>query len=98
MFSSFLCLILNLFQFHKGAIRTKRHNPATDGTDKFQFHKGAIRTSVITLPLTELINFNSIKVRLERYSEYKTNYDKYKFQFHKGAIRTFSRETLVSGF
>ena len=31
----------------------------------FQFHKGAIRTAVLAAVLTAVLDFNSIKVRLE---------------------------------
>ena len=34
----------NLFQFHKGAIRTARLVPVLFPPSGFQFHKGAIRT------------------------------------------------------
>ena len=57
----------SLFQFHKGAIRTT-YKPV-DYTDlwRFQFHKGAIRTVCgFQINLVFIVNFNSIKVRLEQ--------------------------------
>ena len=88
---------LKLFQFHKGAIRTVPQGINVLYSEKFQFHKGAIRTisalsSAFTLP-----NFNSIKVRLERYSPRLQHAGIPEFQFHKGAIRTlhFNTNTLT---
>ena len=53
----------------------------------FQFHKGAIRTLVEKSLRTHSLNFNSIKVRLERNALQKRS-RALVFQFHKGAIRT----------
>ena len=53
-----------VFQFHKGAIRTRFSNLPLDYF-KFQFHKGAIRTRRGCIAYGIHPNFNSIKVRLE---------------------------------
>ena len=55
-----------LFQFHKGAIRTVSSAALNYANESFQFHKGAIRTMSILLPRLRHIYFNSIKVRLEQ--------------------------------
>ena len=56
----------NLFQFHKGAIRTSYKMQRWLNGRIFQFHKGAIRTLQINSFITCFSYFNSIKVRLER--------------------------------
>ena len=53
----------------------------------FQFHKGAIRTVLLQVLICLLLNFNSIKVRLEHLTK-QIHYFGLSFQFHKGAIRT----------
>ena len=54
---------------------------------KFQFHKGTIRTDFGKPVKLKRVNFNFIKVRLERIG--KGNGVSFnKFQFHKGTIRT----------
>ena len=59
------CTPFRLFQFHKGAIRTCHQVARELSKEQFQFHKGAIRTQ-LPIHLTLLVlNFNSIKVRLE---------------------------------
>ena len=76
-----------LFQFHKGAIRTSIRLALQTLIPSFQFHKGAIRTLNYASARAAYANFNSIKVRLElRFVMTITCTDK--FQFHKGAIRT----------
>ena len=55
-----------LFQFHKGAIRTRVSMPASFSSRVFQFHKGAIRTEKAAAIANVYAHFNSIKVRLER--------------------------------
>ena len=79
----------------------------------FQFHKGTIRTLRTSHKVIEIINFNSIKVQLERkYPDKHINTDTHfnsikvqleqsvstlmssiigSFQFHKGTIRTSTR-------
>ena len=54
----------------------------------FQFHKGAIRTHVAEQVTKEILNFNSIKVRLEHLALRLLQRRDHEFQFHKGAIRT----------
>ena len=54
---------------------------------KFQFHKGTIKTHVHKVKLVNLVNFNSIKVRLELLVPWNSVGFPV-FQFHKGTIRT----------
>ena len=54
---------------------------------QFQFHKGTIRTRHAHVLCVEQENFNSIKVRLERWWTFPLP-SYYRFQFHKGTIRT----------
>ena len=58
-------IIRSLFQFHKGAIRTRKGETRTPISVVFQFHKGAIRTDIVVSKRSGIENFNSIKVRLE---------------------------------
>ena len=53
----------------------------------FQFHKGTIRTEEEGLSPFDFTNFNSIKVRLERFLGFGDAHI-HLFQFHKGTIRT----------
>ena len=55
----------NLFQFHKGTIRTNHLAQGYQGLAAFQFHKGTIRTATTQVLDTVTAHFNSIKVRLE---------------------------------
>ena len=55
----------NVFQFHKGAIRTPLPTCVLKQIDTFQFHKGAIRTKAGNDRDVTFGGFNSIKVRLE---------------------------------
>ena len=64
----------------------------------FQFHKGAIRTSCGEGHISKVLNFNSIKVRLERSGVEFGELVEQKFQFHKGAIRTAVALIQVSVF
>ena len=57
--------MFNIFQFHKGTIRTKNINEDTTSKVLFQFHKGTIRTWVGSIFTIYINYFNSIKVRLE---------------------------------
>ena len=43
---------------------------------------------IISLLLSAIIAFNSIKVRLKHKSDYKHQIQSHFFQFHKGAIET----------
>ena len=54
-----------LFQFHKGTIRTDVGGPPPAGVFQFQFHKGTIRTIRQIKQRSSFQYFNSIKVRLE---------------------------------
>ena len=54
----------------------------------FQFHKGTIRTLQECSVTHDYERFNSIKVRLERFSASLSCVYLQKFQFHKGTIRT----------
>ena len=76
-----------LFQFHKGAIRTRLRSGLFRFLILFQFHKGAIRTRLHKDRRWRSLYFNSIKVRLERFNLFRSNACLV-FQFHKGAIRT----------
>ena len=53
----------------------------------FQFHKGTIRTPDRYELANPSVNFNSIKVRLERGGAPRKPF-RFQFQFHKGTIRT----------
>ena len=77
----------NLFQFHKGAIRTIALNVVMLCVQRFQFHKGAIRTQLLADNAKAYADFNSIKVRLEPLQRQRGQRG-VAFQFHKGAIRT----------
>ena len=61
----YVFVISPLFQFHKGTIRTSEAHLSRNAFDVFQFHKGTIRTINCIVCLQVLLNFNSIKVRLE---------------------------------
>ena len=53
----------------------------------FQFHKGTIKTTFTDSELTEIRDFNSIKVRLKPELE-RIDTGLFTFQFHKGTIKT----------
>ena len=79
----------DIFQFHKGTIKTHQKNIVPLVAAAFQFHKGTIKTLGVYRYLVDIIYFNSIKVRLKRGSApaYVAKY--VKFQFHKGTIKTY---------
>ena len=83
----FFCVVINYFNSIKVRLeqiwRTLPNSLYT-----FQFHKGTIRTSNINIRFLNLLNFNSIKVRLEPTSWCSTTSVIGVFQFHKGTIRT----------
>ena len=54
-----------VFQFHKGTIRTIEMYCPLDFSKRFQFHKGTIRTADKEQKFEYFGNFNSIKVQLE---------------------------------
>ena len=64
--TSFLDIIKNKFQFHKGTIRTVEKKKKMT-VISFQFHKGTIRTLYAQRMIANDANFNSIKVQLERH-------------------------------
>ena len=78
------------FQFHKGTIRTLLRYFFYLLAKEFQFHKGTIRTNPYPTLCRRLVNFNSIKVRLELLILCYIH-QRLQFQFHKGTIRTKSR-------
>ena len=77
------------FQFHKGAIETRRRQPIFHSHIHFQFHKGAIETTVPGGHGAATSTFNSIKVRLKPHRILRLRLAAH-FQFHKGAIETKS--------
>ena len=54
-----------LFQFHKGAIKTRYDFAIPEFDNLFQFHKGAIKTILMHFLSLTVFCFNSIKVRLK---------------------------------
>ena len=59
----------------------------------FPVYKGTIRTDILSSLYRLRLNFNSIKVQLERNYGSGASIDN-KFQFHKGAIRTCGFSTF----
>ena len=53
------------FQFHKGAIETRKETKRDELAFDFQFHKGAIETGLLSRSPLLHPTFNSIKVRLK---------------------------------
>ena len=88
-------IVVMLFQFHKGTIRTGRTECFPNVFKVFQFHKGTIRTTPDFIRFAAYINFNSIKVQLELILTLKICLLLI-FQFHKGTIRTFVLLCTVS--
>ena len=80
-------LLMSLFQFHKGAIRTRIQKLSEDKVDHFNSIKVRLEPSNIGASSAKPPYFNSIKVRLEHSHILHFGWDN-KFQFHKGAIRT----------
>ena len=76
------------FQFHKGTIRTSDEPTEVFPVKLFQFHKGTIRTYGQYRHGHNQVDFNSIKVRLERLLDLTLISFLTVFQFHKGTIRT----------
>ena len=77
-----------LFQFHKGAIRTK----ATVVLGRLFTYFNSIKVRLELLcgccSIIQYLHFNSIKVRLELARGCAARRCTSSFQFHKGAIRT----------
>ena len=57
------------FQFHKGAIKTRREVVTVGHVTEFQFHKGAIKTFKRGDNGSTEFRFNSIKVRLRHFGQ-----------------------------
>ena len=76
-----------LFQFHKGTIKTHSSLSRSSPTAVFQFHKGTIKTYDAVEVYNSLGYFNSIKVRL-KLTTTRLIVAKKQFQFHKGTIKT----------
>ena len=83
-------LMFDLFQFHKGTIKTTATERRKFPTRRFQFHKGTIKTYCkMKKKVTELY-FNSINVRLKQFNK-REAISCFIFQFHKGTIKTMNR-------
>ena len=80
-------LIVHLFQFHKGTIKTLLSRYCLHKLRVFQFHKGTIKTQRNTKLRPFPQYFNSIKVRLKRFALELVGCV-LEFQFHKGTIKT----------
>ena len=80
---------MNYFHFNSIKVRLEQPTDANPGGGSgFQFHKGTIRTLRLSLKQVSVLNFNSIKVRLEPNFAQGLLAISAKFQFHKGTIRT----------
>ena len=77
----------NVFQFHKGAIRTLIVPYITFFPFSFNSIKVRLEPKARISNMLRDQSFNSIKVRLERVS-FAFQFGSGSFQFHKGAIRT----------
>ena len=77
----------NLFQFHKGTIKTTYYSTKQYASWLFQFHKGTIKTLSLRMQRLSFCNFNSIKVRLKPVVQARSGVI-ITFQFHKGTIKT----------
>ena len=85
--SNILTTLMNLFQFHKGTIKTLYRSFCTFALVEFQFHKGTIKTNTAAFVRAKQHDFNSIKVRLKRIRSFSLR-PRLRFQFHKGTIKT----------
>ena len=83
----YLARALQVFQFHKGAIRTSREATSITNHPNFNSIKVRLERFAVSVVAVKIDNFNSIKVRLEPATTWKS-YTTRQFQFHKGAIRT----------
>ena len=79
-----------IFQFHKGAIRTKVEYSSAVICINFNSIKVRLELNALRCFKDTLSNFNSIKVRLEPAGINPYLAMQNEFQFHKGAIRTWS--------
>ena len=59
------CLLLCIFQFHKGTIKTEGPSSECHRRSSFQFHKGTIKTLLQARAVDDVLYFNSIKVQLK---------------------------------
>ena len=50
-------MLVTVFQFHKGTIRTGLSSGLQAGAARFQFHKGTIRTNAATLVTAAKLKF-----------------------------------------
>ena len=78
---------LDIFQFHKGTIRTRATLRSDPQRSYFNSIKVRLEQPFKTGEQVISFNFNSIKVRLERLSAFPYPV-RQTFQFHKGTIRT----------
>ena len=84
-----------IFQFHKGAIRTRVDLVTAQNQSYFNSIK--VRLELVrTCSMIFVRNFNSIKVRLELAAGLRRFGRGFLFQFHKGAIRTSSSSSSSS--
>ena len=69
----------NIFQFHKGTIRTNKRNRNALIQLSFQFHKGTIRTilSTVTVNLHSLFQFHKGTIRTPLNLRHKCPYIKW---------------------
>ena len=79
---------LQIFQFHKGTIKTMKYANYPKDIFTFQFHKGTIKTKYTAFSVSLNGYFNSIKVQLKR-SRKRVYAAETRFQFHKGTIKTY---------
>ena len=86
---------VQLFQFHKGTIKTLYELCNQLTTALFQFHKGTIKTITHFFHILNYMNFNSIKVRL-KHCLVVHNSISLIFQFHKGTIKTIDYVIIQS--
>ncbi len=81
---------LNIFQFHKGTIKTRRSGSISICNTYFNSIKVQLKLRMLMPDIDAEYNFNSIKVQLKRLRHiYKCNDTL--FQFHKGTIKTVWR-------
>ena len=85
---------LNVFQFHKGTIRTYHANCTSTSLWHFNSIKVQLELANINAKMAELHYFNSIKVQLEHSTYHDYNHFAL-FQFHKGTIRTADNKVLT---
>ena len=82
----------DLFQFHKGAIKTLVDSAPDSTGAGFNSIKVRLKLTILALSLSAWASFNSIKVRLKPRDARAAALGTDVFQFHKGAIKTVSFE------